>query len=151
MMAAIAIPAFMKYIKRSKNTEATEFLGMLHRNALAYYADEELDAKGKPMRHAFPAPSVGPTPPLGTCCAGGAVKCLPDETLWTSKPTWMELHFSVDDPHYYSYEYRVAPDRQSFTVRAYGDLDCDGEYSTFELTGTPTSGPSEPTAIQPLE
>jgi hypothetical protein len=43
------------------------------------------------------------------------------------------LQFSVDDPHYYSYAYKV--DGKKFTVSAYGDLDCDGEYSTFEMSG----------------
>ena len=40
----------------------------------------------------------------------------------------------MDDPHHYSYEF--TSDESSFTARAYGDLNCDGVYSTFEMKGT---------------
>jgi hypothetical protein len=48
---------------------------------------------------------------------------------------WIELLFSMDVVHYYSYEYVVAPDGESFIVRAQGDLDCDGNWSKIELHG----------------
>ena len=66
---------------------------------------------------------------------------MPDASLWAVEP-WVSLQFSVDDPHYYSYQYEVAADGKSFTVRALGDLDCDGQYSTFEMTGQ--AGPDGP-------
>ncbi len=70
---------------------------------------------------------------------------MPDPTLWQD-PTWVALQFSVDDPHYYSYAYEVngnaAPGSQAptdgsnnYTAYAYGDLDCDGNYSTFAMYG----------------
>ncbi len=72
------------------------------------------------------------TPPLGTCCKGDKGKCAPQAKWWTH-PVWAALRFSVDDPHYFSYSYTVKG--KSFTVRAHADLDCDGEYSTFEMYG----------------
>jgi len=68
----------------------------------------------------------------------------------------MALHFSIDDPSNYSYAYKVDDDGQSFVASAYGDLDCDGVYSTFEMRasvhgedGPP--GSAELTRIQELE
>ncbi len=50
--------------------------------------------------------AVGPTPPLGTCCAGHGQKCEPNADWWQEK-TWATLGFRVEDPHYYSYEFHV--------------------------------------------
>lgn len=43
-------------------------------------------------------------------------------------------------PHRYSYEYSRDASNQSFTAIAHGDLDCDGEYSTFTLYGQVVDG-----------
>jgi len=140
--SAVAIPAFMKYIKKSKTSEAREMVKKLYDGARAYYMDPGMSAGGLQAAAAaqFPEPSAGPTPPLGTCCQSGG-KCAPDATLWVDAP-WVALMFSVDDPHYYSYQYEVVDKQRQFTVRAFGDLDCDGEYSTFEMVGTvdPSTG-----------
>ncbi len=123
ILAAIAIPAFMKYIRKSKTTEARQFVRKMHDGARAHYAET-----GK-----LPA-AVGPTPPLGSCCKGSGDKCFPNAKLW-DHPTWIALQFSVDDPHFYSYAFIT--DGDSFTVQAMGDLDCDGIYSTFEMYHSP--------------
>ncbi len=120
VLAAVAIPAFMKYIRKSKTTEARELTYKL------YSRGADVRMNGKP----FP-PNVGPTPPLGTCCKQGG-KCAPNAQQWAHS-SWAALQFSVDDPHYYSYEWKT--DGKRFTVLAYGDLDCDGKYSTFEIEG----------------
>jgi type IV pilus assembly protein PilA len=132
MLSAIAIPAFIKYIKKSKTSEAREFTRKMYDGARAYYLDPPNPADPKKPA-SLPTPSTQPTPPLGTCCKQGE-KCAPDPSLWNKEP-WKSLQFSIDDPHYYSYQYEVAKDGKSFTVTAYGDLDCDGEYSKFRLHG----------------
>lgn len=132
--AAVAIPAFMKYTKKSKSSEAHVNVKKLYDGARAYYLDPRVAAGSlQASAPAFPSEATPVTPPLGTCCAQGG-KCQPDAALWTG-PTWTALQFSIDDPHYYSYQYEPAPDGQSFTVRALGDLDCDGVYATFEMYG----------------
>lgn len=120
MLAAIAIPAFMKYIKRSKAMEAKMMLRKMADGA------RMLALEGVRM-----PPPGGPTPPLGSCCETGD-KCLPDASLWESEP-WVALQFSMDEPHYYSYQFVPGPN--GFVVRAMGDLNCDGETSLFELEG----------------
>ena len=105
----------------------------MYDGARAYYHNPPLSDSLPRGKH-LPPESVGPTPPVGTCCQSGDGKCAPDPALW-SHPTWQALNFSVDDPHYYSYQYEVLEGGKAFVVRAIGDLDCDGVFSTFELTG----------------
>lgn len=123
--AATAIPAFLRYTKKAKNSEVETNLRRLYSAARTYY-----------LVHRRLPPPAGPTPSLGSCCAAGG-KCPGSAVLW-STPTWRDLGFSVDTPHYYSYSF--APSFNGFTVRANADLDCDGEYSTFEMTATFVSG-----------
>lgn len=126
VLAAVAIPAFMRNARKAKTVEATVMVKRLYDGARAYYEE----GAGK----RFPGPSAAATP-AGTCCGHPGDKCPPDPSLWAREP-WTSLKFSMDDPHYYRYEYEVAGDGKSFTARALGDLDCDGEYSTFELVGS---------------
>lgn len=147
ILAAVAIPAFMKYIKKSKTSEARQFVKKIYDGARSYYMDRGVGKGigGGTIAPQFPVEAATPTvPALGDCCAAGD-KCAPDATLWTD-PSWVALQFSVDDPHYYSYTYATAAPATQFTARANGDLDCDGEYSTFEMYGvinsTYSDGPS---------
>jgi hypothetical protein len=48
-------------------------------------------------------------------------------------PAWHALDFRHNGPHYYVYS--LTSDRTSFTVRATGDLDGDGDQSVFSITG----------------
>ncbi len=120
ILAAVAIPAFMKYIKKSKTIEANQFLKNLYDRTRVYSMNQSK----------LPA-SVGPTPPLGSCCQQGE-KCMPQMELW-QHPTWQALDFALKDPHYYSYEF--VSHENSFEIKAYGDLDCDGVYSTYVMSG----------------
>jgi len=126
------------YAAKSKTTEAREFVKKMYDGARTYYMDPPMGGGsiGDIPRPQLPGPSVGPTPPLGACCKAGG-KCAPAMSLW-QEPTWVALYFSVDDPHYYSYAYKV--DGNKFTAAAYGDLDCDGVYSTFEMSGEVAEG-----------
>ena len=118
VLAAIAIPAFQKYVNKSKTAEADQFVKKIYDGARHHHI-----TKG------WLPPSVGPSP-QAPCCPD---KCQPDPSLWRD-PAWIALQFSIDDPHYYSYEFINSG--SEFTVRATGDLDCDGFFSTFEMIGT---------------
>jgi hypothetical protein len=121
MLAAIAIPAFMKNARKAKTTEAVVGVKKIFDGAREFWE----------VGHTLP-PSTEITPPLGACCKQPEGRCAPDPTLWTS-PAWLAVRFSMDDPHRYSYQ--LVTDATSFTARAFGDLNCDGTYSTFELVG----------------
>ena len=140
VLSAVAIPAFTKYTKKSKTAESIQFIKKMSDGARVYYANPEAVGLGaSPQAKHFPA-SVGPTPPLGTCCNMGG-KCIPDADTW-EHPTWKALDFAMRDPHYYSYEFKteVRDGVTSYTALAYGDLDCDGVYSTFSLYGEVVRG-----------
>lgn len=104
-----------------RSPEARQRLLRIYDAAKSYYAESGV----------FPGPSVPVTPPLGRCCEQGG-KCEVDAAQWIGD-TWVTLMFSMDDPHLYSYSYTVSDDRQQYTAHAFGDLDCDGIYSTFEI------------------
>jgi hypothetical protein len=76
-----------------------------------------------------PAPA-GPTPPVACCDQGGT--CGPDAALWAA-PGWRALAFSIDGDFRYRYEYIPDPSGLSATVRATGDLDCNGTPALYEL------------------
>lgn len=86
-------------------------------------------------------PSAGPTPALGTCCGYADGMCPGDDGLWAAEP-WSSINANMGTAHRFSFEYEVDKKGRGFTVRGYGDLDCDGEYSTYELRGrSKKSGP----------
>ena len=53
-------------------------------------------------------------------------------------PRRQALDFAVSDPFYSKYIYASEgfDTEAQFTIRAIGDLDCDGVFSTFERIGT---------------
>lgn len=131
VLAAIAIPAFMKYIRRSKTVEAAVHVRQIYDGAMAYGAAKHVARDGKPQPPHFPK-SAPLTPATTACVDGQSVKRPPDPSLWIH-PTWQALGFTVTTPSYYQYEF--ISDGQKFTARAIGDLDCDGVLSTFERVG----------------
>jgi type IV pilus assembly protein PilA len=137
ILAAVAVPAFMKYMKRSRTTEAPPNLKKIFDGAKGYFEKgAKVNRSGTVQEHKFPA-SVGPTPAMGDCCGGGdGDKCV--NTDWTNA-TWTALGFEISDPHYFHYSFTSSGVGTSamFTAGANADLDCDGTlYSTFERTAT---------------
>ncbi len=169
ILAAVAIPAFMKYIKKSKTSEAREFVKKIYDGARSYYMDT--NATGNSITTGLIPPQfplAQPVTPTDTtqCCQSGG-KCQPTAAWWAT-PQWTALKFSVDDPHYYAYEYASAnggtipPNTQplingsmNFTALAYGDLDCDGAFSTFSMYGevnsTYSDGPAGNAALTKID
>ncbi len=125
VLAAVAIPAFMKYVRRSKSVEATMNVRKLFDSEVAYYE----------THHAL-SPSAGEWTPSVGCCQGAGQKCAPNKENF-SAPGFTALDFSIDDPFYY--QYRITTTKTGFTVEARGDLDCDGIYSLFRREGTITA------------
>ena len=61
------------------------------------------------------------------------INALVNLAVWETTP-WKEMKFSIARPHYYQYQYDNI-NEQSFTARAFGDVDSDNIIATFELTG----------------
>ena len=134
ILAAVAIPAFMKYIRRSKTSEATMNLRKLFDSSASYFSREHASRVGVIHERQFPL-TVALTPSTAFCDST-AEKFVPQKTYW-EPPTWQALNFAMSDPHYYKYEYVGTGQNtaSAFTARAIGDLNCNGIFSTFERVG----------------
>jgi type IV pilus assembly protein PilA len=138
ILAAVAIPAFMKYIRRSKTVEATMNVRKLFDSSVAYYEAEHSDSTQKILAKQFPT-GTAITPTLGTCCGSTGGKCAPAPTMFQDTAgSWAALNFSVDDPFYYSYQYTSTgtDTTANFQAWAFGDLDCDTIYATYMRGGS---------------
>ncbi|MBK6846875.1 MAG: prepilin-type N-terminal cleavage/methylation domain-containing protein [Proteobacteria bacterium] len=138
ILAAVAIPAFVKYLRKSKTVEATEGLDKLKVGATQYFQADHYDSDGNIAAKAFPNSGATDTKPTQRCCdQATAPKCLPATADWAATP-WHELHFGLTDPHYYQWEFNSGAGTSSaasYIAAAIGDLDCDGTASRFELRG----------------
>jgi type IV pilus assembly protein PilA len=163
ILAAVAIPAFMKYIKKSKTTEASTHVQKIYLGARTYWMDRNTQ-EGAIVADSpqFPDPDEAFQADNNCCAFGGTVeKCLPQSSLWESA-TWKALKFSMDDPHYYAYAYDVnvgaagaVDGSHNFTARARGDLDCDTAFSGFSMYGEVNStfadGPAGSAAVSRVD
>jgi type IV pilus assembly protein PilA len=137
ILAAVAIPAFMKYIRRSKTVEATMNIRKLFDSSVSYYESEHSDKTGAILGKQFPgAVAISP----GSTCCGTGGKCAPAPGNFAAAG-WSALNFSVDDPFYYQYEYKSSGATgvdltATFEAYAYGDLDCDTILSTYMRNGS---------------
>lgn len=124
ILAAVAIPAFVKYQRKAKTIEAVEGLDKIKAGANAYYR----------AHRRFP-PSVSWTPGKSCCAGPTSPKCKPGRAF--AHPTWKALHFAMTDPHYYQYRFtsKGRGHAATFTIEARGDLDCDREMSSYKVTG----------------
>lgn len=129
--AAQGLENQIEFIDRTRTTEAALWIRQIAQAAGTYYSREYIEATGNILEPQFPA-SVGRTPIEVPC----GVPTLPNGTEW-EQSTWQALMFRPTDYHYYSYQFDssgVGPSA-SFTVYAFGDLDCDGVLSTFSMIG----------------
>jgi type IV pilus assembly protein PilA len=136
ILAAVAIPAFMKYIRRSKTSEATMNLRKIFDASVAYYNNEHTTRAGSILSKMFPS-TVESTPPSTACAGGETKKFAPNAGLW-SHASWQDLNFAIDDPWLFQYRYQAGGTGVAsfFTAGAHGDLDCNARVSTFERSAT---------------
>ena len=128
VLAAVAVPAFLDYMKKSKASEASVELNAIGKLLKRYYAENA----------SFPKGDAGPTPDFPTCCGlqsdgqGVDNKCPNSASAWRKDKVWTELGFAMSEPSQYRYTYHS--DGKTAKVQAIGDADCDGQFATFELT-----------------
>jgi prepilin-type N-terminal cleavage/methylation domain-containing protein len=133
ILAATAIPAMVRYIRRAKTAEAIDKLAFIYRSS-GTYATAERTNRG--IATALNATQFPDSAPLTPSTVAGANKVTDPVTTWDT-PTWHALTFQLSDPHYYSFQYDSTGtgSSASFTARAVGNLDGDSVYSTFERAG----------------
>jgi type IV pilus assembly protein PilA len=134
ILAALAIPAFIGYVRRSKTSEATGNLNSLFKSAASYMAQERT---GQSL-----------TGTTATFCSVGTDALTPTPNAnkqgYTPLSNAKAIGFSIADYVYFGYGITSAAascgwaaNAIVYTFFANGDLDGDGTQSTFELaTGT---------------
>jgi hypothetical protein len=138
ILSAVAIPAFMDYMKRTKRTEAHVMLNKLGKHAKRVYLES----------NAYPVGSAQLTPPQ-SCCSQPNGHCAATPALFAKVPVWTQLDFQIDEPTLFQYAYAASADGQRFVAKAVGDLDCDGNVITYQLTGTAADGLPALTLTEP--
>ncbi|MBW2736403.1 MAG: pilin [Deltaproteobacteria bacterium] len=135
ILAAVAIPAFVKYLRKAKTVEATEGLDKVKAGAKSYFQADHYSSVGDLLAKQFPV--TASLTPSTLCCAGTGPKCPPNATAW-NVDGWRDIQFQMTEPHYFQWNWQSAGDNKTstFTADAVGDLDCDTVYSTYRLLGS---------------
>jgi type IV pilus assembly protein PilA len=168
ILAAIAIPALTKYMRRSKTSEARVQLAKMFDASSSFFNEEHVD-RGQvaligqggqiadlaphrcPHPQGTPAGGEAQITPLATDCNDGpGGRCVPavggggagyyEMTEWTDNAVWNGLNFQMEQAHYFRYNY-IAENSNTgfgtcqFTAQAFGDLDNDLVFSTYERAG----------------
>jgi prepilin-type N-terminal cleavage/methylation domain-containing protein len=132
VLAAVAIPAYMSYVRKSKTSEAALSLNKIGKNEKTKYQAEST----------FTSQSSGgviPTRPKSSGCCGGnggtpgqmPNKCTPDAAAFKNDVAFNDMEFSIDEPSEYVYSYTGGS--QVATAYAIGDLDCDKVEAVWRL------------------
>ena len=91
ILAAVAIPAFMDYMKKSKKTEASLQLNKIGKNSKVYYVTNASFVTD----NGAAKPSTTPV----NC------KYTTVDTTWAADSGWAALDFQVDEPNLFQYSY----------------------------------------------
>jgi type IV pilus assembly protein PilA len=134
ILAAVAIPAFMDYMKRSKKTEAALQLNKIGKNSKRAYIENATYVTG-------PSAQMPTKPGGGGCCGGSGASpnhCRANPSGFTADGVWKALDFEIDEDTLFYYSYTGTA--TTYTAIAVGDLDCDNTEITYTLSGTAANG-----------
>ena len=140
ILAAVAIPSFIKYLRRSKTSEALMNLRKMYDGAVAYYVADHSNVTGAAIDRQFPvsAPYVPSLSVLSTDqLAGQRYQSSPAD--W-KQGGWTGLEFFISDAQIFAYTFvssGVSTGSKASMI-ANGDQNGNKVYSTFErdMVGT---------------
>jgi len=156
ILAAVAIPAFTRYVKKSRTAEAVGHLNKEWAGSLSYYEADHIQADGIPLPKQFPGPAAAWAYDTECGCQEGQ-RCRGGSAIWGSDEVWKALNFSLPDAHNYlpGYSGSGVGTNAQFTAYAKGDLDCDGTLSEFirngKIVGGDVTGSFQPQVTNELE
>lgn len=155
LLAAIAIPAFTRYIRRARTAEATNNIQHIALGEVTAYQQ----SADQTNAHFVRAPVTGSATPAD---APSSTKYPANPAIWTSDQGWNDLDFAIDGPHFYQYAaiagapsipvasllVTIMPTDEGggggsatdFNAAVYGDIDGDGTLSTFSRVGAVVGG-----------
>ena len=137
ILAAVAIPAFMKYIRRSKTVEATMNVRKLFDSSVSYFEGEHADTTGNVLAKQFPTSRRRRRRRANACCGNTGDKCKPDaDQLHGATRGRRSTSRSTIRSTSVTSTTRPARRRASnFQAWAFGDLDCDSIYVDLRALG----------------
>ncbi len=156
ILAAIAIPAFTRYVRKSRTTEAVGHLNKMWSGSVTYYMSDFTtigpDNTALALPKQFPGPAAFFEQGAKMCCTLTGGRCPGGDEVWASDKVWVALKFALADPHNYlpGYTGSGTGSASKFTAAAFGDLDCDGTLAEFRRDGFVTSGGDVAGQTQPL-
>lgn len=143
ILAALAIPAFISFIRRSKTSEATAHIGTMFRNTAGYYLEEHWTERST-------AATLGAMSAASTACAvasadtgniPGVERTQIDFGALGMAHPLNQLGFSIADPTYFNFGVvsagamcGYAAQTPIYSLRAIGNLDGDVDTSLFEIS-----------------
>src|SRR5262245_12050380 len=128
ILAAVAIPAFMDYMRKSKNTEAPLQL----KNIRDKTQDWQIAKNDYPPSSTTNLPGND-----GAACPNKfTVTAL---ATWQADPAWGALDFHVDEPSLFTYHY-VRASATAAHATAVGDLNCDTNKFSYSLDMDSSAG-----------
>lgn len=134
ILSAIGGVAWMRYVKRSRTSEAVGHLQKMWVGAMGYYEADHADSTGAMLNKQFPTATAGGCVPVWEmrCCLNtGDGRCPGTDPTYLEEP-WKSLGFNIADKHNYRPLFLSCPDpRLGMHAEARGDLDCDGTESIF--------------------
>ncbi|MBN2530518.1 MAG: prepilin-type N-terminal cleavage/methylation domain-containing protein [Deltaproteobacteria bacterium] len=161
ILAAVAIPAFINYMKRAKTSEATVNVDRMYEGAVAYFEKKHVASGVSAQSTTRCLPSAHTWYPSAT---PGDGEYIATPSAWYGEKTWEALDFAMSDNHLYAYSFGVnvtagtngcAISTAVFTAAARGNLDGDANYSEFrrdaEVVGGEIHGSSGIYKVDPLE
>jgi type IV pilus assembly protein PilA len=138
ILAAVAIPAFLNYMRKAKTSEATLNIDRIYQGGVTYFEAEHVPrgTSGTILQHCLPAKADW-TP--DSTPSSQKYNAATTETDWSSNETWKAIDFAMGDNHYYAYEFDnlagtepITASGSAFNSSAMGNLDGDDVYSLFE-------------------
>lgn len=130
ILAATAISGFDNYWRRSKSAEVHGGLAKLVEGEITYYVKN------------------------GNFLEAGPTNIPPSQTKtvvsFATDPNWAILSFGFNDPIYFGYQ-AVSSSATTIDCEAFGDLDGDGDMSTFRRTVTASGATASAGALYILD
>lgn len=111
--------------------------GRLHQQAIVDEVFSQFDRFSRRlaivMKDGCELPEPTTVTPWAACCHYDDGFCPPSAAAWYPQKGWARMGFSIAEPTRYQFQLsRPRPDEVA--ISAYGDLDCDGTFSTFQQT-----------------
>jgi prepilin-type N-terminal cleavage/methylation domain-containing protein len=162
ILAAIAIPAFTRYVRKSRTAEVAGHLNKMWAGSVTYYMSDfttiDPSGQGIPLPKQFPGPNGAWERPSVDCCTEPGGRCQGGSPVWASDRIWLALKFAIADPHNYipGYTGFDVGTNAKFTAVALGDLNCNQTNSEFRRDGFVTTsgdvaGQTQPVIIREFE